>query len=123
MVLSEHDKAAQKKRKIEEAQNTQANSKVNESDDEENGLRKRDAKRLDKREMAVQKALKDQDRIGKDLKKSEGAGVAVSGKVQKVAIDQDLQSEEESEMGDDEEEGEFGDDDEEGEQEDDSDSS
>jgi hypothetical protein len=47
--------------------------------------------------MAIEKALKDQDRIGKDLKKSEGAGVAVAGKVTKVAIDEDLQSEESGE--------------------------
>ena len=81
-ALSEHDQAALRKRKIEETLNTQANAKIRDnSDSEEATGRKRDAKRKDKREVAIEKALKEQERIGKDTKKSEGAGEAVAGKV------------------------------------------
>lgn len=57
-VLTEHEKAAQKKRKLEEALNTEANATLQESGDEA-VERKRDAKRKDKRELAIEKALMD----------------------------------------------------------------
>ena len=117
-ALSEHDQAALRKRKIEETLNTQANAKVRDNSDsaEEDTGRKRDAKRKDKREVAIEKALKEQERIGKDTKKSEGAGEAVAGKVKKVEFDDDLQSQDEASDDDDEEYGE-----EEGDEESDSD--
>ena len=70
--------------------NTQANAKVRGDSDSEDTGRKRDAKRKDKREVAIEKAIKEQERIGKDTKKSEGAGEAVAGKVKKVEFDDDL---------------------------------
>lgn len=77
--------------------------------------------------MAIEKALLEQARTGKDIRRSAGAGDAVANKVKQVAFDNDLLSEEEnigsndeaSEMSDDES-GEFDDDEEFGESEDDS---
>ena len=76
--------------------------------------------------MAIEKALMEQARTGKDIRRSAGAGDAVANKVKQVAFDNDLLSQENnssedeaSEMGDDES-GEFDDDEEFGESEDDS---
>ena len=78
--------------------------------------------------MAVEKALLEQARTGKDIRRSAGAGDAVANKVKQVPFDDDLQSEDDdngseceaSDMGGDES-GEFDDGEEFGESEDDSD--
>ena len=44
----------------------------------------------DKREVAIEKALKEQEKVGKDLKRAEGAGESVANKLKKVQFDEDL---------------------------------
>lgn len=77
--------------------------------------------------MAIEKALMEQARTGKDIRRSEGAGDAVANKVKQVAFDDDLLSEEDNNSSEDEasemsfdESGEFDDDEEFGESENDS---
>lgn len=69
-VATEHEKAAQRKKKIEEQLNTQANAKAG-SDEESAPVRKRDGKLMDKREVAIEKAMKERASEGKDLRKAD----------------------------------------------------
>lgn len=82
-------------------------------------MKKRDEKLKDKREIAIEKAIREQEREGKDARKSDKAGDAVAGSLKQVKYDDDLQSDSDEEADDDSddgdmEEGEY--DDEEGEE-------
>lgn len=86
-VQTEHDRALSRRKQIEEL-NTQANAVVTEAAP----TRKRDEKAKDKREVAIEKVLKEQASQGANLKKAEKVQGQVTSSLKQAKFDDDLKS-------------------------------